>query len=187
MNDPIVVTRTLVRRAWADVEPKVQWAFASGAAASFLLELAHAYGIALPPIVTQETPYILAILAGYIMPSVGQTVTSTKRVGANVVHESEAHTGNAVSVVTGSVPVQPTAVAPTVPGSRRASFTDVVQDTPRAQDERPTEVIPGSTLPRLSVPNVGEEAPEPSSAARFLSTLPSAQANATGPQSIDGH
>lgn len=163
MNDPIVVTRTLVKRAWADVEPKVQWAFASGAAASFVLELAKAYGVSLPPIVVQELPFILAVLAGYIMPSVGQTVTTTKQLGNGRVQEAEAHTGAAVSVVTASTPIQtpaPTAVAP--------SFTDVVDNTPAVEDAKPTEVIPGTTLPGLS------------RGASFLNTLPSSQ-------SIDGH
>lgn len=167
MNDPIVVTRTLIKRAWADVEPKVQWAFASGAAASFLLELAKAYGVTLPPILVQELPFGLAVLAGYIMPSVGQTVTTTKVTPAGRVQEQEAHTGNAVSVFTAPTPIQPpapTAVAP--------SFTDIVEQTPAAEDAKPTEIISGTTLPDSS---------------RGAAFWAARGQNSTQPQSIDGH
>lgn len=102
-NDFVTVTRTLVKRGWADVEAKLQWAFASGAAASFLLQIAQAYGIKVPEQVAVEIPYVFAIIAGYLVPSVGASIVQPNQ--DKVIREQ--HTGNVVTqITTGPIPIQ---------------------------------------------------------------------------------
>ncbi len=106
MNDPIVVTRELVKRGWSDIEPKLVTALASGAATAFLVGVAKAYGVNIPESVISAAPLFCALLIGYLTPSVGTTVT--KKIAGNGTI-TEAHSGAVVSTFTAPTKIQVTA------------------------------------------------------------------------------
>lgn len=109
MNDPIVVTRSLVKRGWSDFEPKVIAGLLSGSAGAFLIPIAAQFGIHLSPMQANYVVVGAYFLGSYFTPSAGTTITQTRDTrtldGPRHV-ESETHSGNAVTTVTASTPVQ---------------------------------------------------------------------------------
>lgn len=117
-NDFVTVSRTLVKRGFSDIEPKVAFALISGGIASVILNIATAYGLKLPLEVQNEIPYIFAVLGGYLTPSVGTTITNNRDVNNHTEVQSETHSGNVVSTITNSTPIQAAApVADTPSGA----------------------------------------------------------------------
>lgn len=150
MNDPIVVTRELVKRGWSDIEPKLVTALASGAATAFLVGVAKAYGITIPEQVISAAPLFAALLIGYLTPSVGTTVT--KKLDSNGT-QVEKHSGSVITTVTASTPVQ--------------QATQVIPSARTLADLANTEVMQPPTVQ------------VPSQAAAILDQLPSAQPTPT--------
>src|SRR4051812_20008763 len=109
--DPLIITRTIVKRAWSDIEPKIAIGLASGTGSVVVLEIITAIGIHLPVRITNLIPVCCTILAGYFTPSFG--TTSTVRHGDDFVVEK--HSGN-VEIKTGAIPIQRPAgiVQPTI-------------------------------------------------------------------------
>lgn len=174
-TDPLVVTRTLIKREWADIEPKIAVALASGAVSDGIVNIINAYGVHLPVPVLSGIPLFCALLAGWITPSVG--TTTTIRHGDDFVVEK--HSGN-VEIKTGAIPIQrPTAqVQPTIDvepynppapangpigtiQSRDIPPVQEIPSAPPAEDQKPTQAF-------TDVVNPGR-----AQAASFLQTLPS--------------
>lgn len=149
MNDPIVVTRELVKRGWSDIEPKLVTALASGAATAFLVGVAKAYGVTIPESVISAAPLFAALLIGYLTPSVGTTVT--KKIAGNGTI-TEAHSGAVVSTFTAPTKIQPTAPAPTVEAGNLpeakatevlpSRFDNIVNQLPSATPDAPASDVP---------------------------------------------
>lgn len=119
-SDFVTMTRTLVKREWSDIEPKIAVGIASGSIAtglvSFLQPLALAYGLHIPESVWVGLPAFVSLFGGYLTPSVGATITQP----ANDRVFSETHSGPVVTTITGPTPIQPAAApvaeAPAAPG-----------------------------------------------------------------------
>ena len=65
-----VVTRTLVTRAWTEIEPKLVTSLVSGSATAGLLTILEAYGVNLPAYVIAMLPILAVAIAGYLKKSV---------------------------------------------------------------------------------------------------------------------
>lgn len=137
-SDFVTVTRTLVKRGWSDIEPKIAFGLVSGGIASVALNIATAYGIHIPVDVQNEIPYALAVLGGYLTPSVGTTITQP----TNSKVLTETHSGNTVTTVTA-----PTAIQPAAPAPRK--YDDILNNlgkTPTTADNQATTVFASSDM-----------------------------------------
>lgn len=99
-SDFVTVTRTLVKRGWSDIEPKIAIGIATGSIATglvaFLQPVAKSYGIDVPESVWAGIPLFVSMLGGYITPSVGTTITQP----TNDKVTTETHSGPVVTTVT---------------------------------------------------------------------------------------
>lgn len=173
MNDPIVVTRNLVKRGWTDFEPKVITGLMSGSVAAFLVTLVANYGIHLT---TMQENYIVVgcyFLGSYLTPSSGTTVTRRIEDAAQkTFREVESHTGATVSVVTAPTRIQK-AASSSFADPDRGSVTSIVNGNTIAPEPDPN--IPGQTRPDDGATQV-----MPSTADRFLAARAAARP-AAGP------
>lgn len=133
MNDPIVVTRSLVKRAWSDIEPKLIWALITGQAASIVINLVTQYGVKLTDWQQNEITLALAAIGGWIAPSVGTTVTKVRDAASQRLIESEAHSGPVVSTITNSIPIQTPSPAAAV-NAGTDSVTRILNGEPDATE-----------------------------------------------------
>jgi hypothetical protein len=153
MNDPIVVTRNLVKRGWTDFEPKVITGLLSGSLVAFLTGILGQYGITLDPV---QQKYLVVggyFLGAYLTPSSGTQITRTISDDIKkVVKEVETHSGATVTTVTNSTPIQP--AASYNPGQ---NSVDRIINPPA--DDNATAVIP-STADRFLAARAAATTPE---------------------------
>lgn len=191
VGDPLTITRGIVKRAWADIEPKVAAGLASGSGSIVILEVLTAMHIHLTPRLTEMIPVFCTVLAAYITPSVG--TISTIRHGDDLVVEK--HGGN-VEIKTGAIPIQAPPLPEPLPTVSRGTGgfppSQVPRETPApapvpapapAADPAPEpfEVpdkndSPGFT--QVIQPQIVQ--PEQSRASAFISQLPSSKGTRGG-------
>lgn len=136
-NDFVTVTRTLVKRGWSDIEPKIAAALVSGGVADGVVSVATAYGVHIPTNVQTMIPYGLAILAGYLTPSAGTTILKHIDAANGSKIETEQHTGTVESTIT----------APTkIPSQAAANFIAQLPSSggpaPTPADNQATKIVP---------------------------------------------
>lgn len=136
-SDFVTMTRTLVKREWSDIEPKIAIGIASGSIATgivtFLQPIAKTYGIDIPESVWVGLPAFISMLGGYLTPSVGATITQPSN--SKVI--TETHSGPIVTTITGPTPIQtapPVDAAATavVPGRYDAFLNGLKSNTDNA-------------------------------------------------------
>jgi hypothetical protein len=106
MNEFITITRPTVKRAWTDLEPKLYWALMTGVAAKFVITAMASMGFPLAPALADALPFVFTFLGGYFVPSAGVAVTTHNSTENGETTTTRAHTGPAVDVITGAVPIQ---------------------------------------------------------------------------------
>lgn len=140
----ITVTRALVKRGWSDFEPKVISGLLTGSVAAFIVSLLAQYGVHLSTIQANYVVVGCYFLGSYATPSTGTTVTKNETTqGGTVTRQSETHSGNSVSVVTGptpiqSVPAQPSAPSP-VYGEFLSKLPSATGPTPIPEPDEPAD------------------------------------------------
>lgn len=138
-SDFVTMTRTLVKREWSDIEPKIAIGIATGSIATglvpFLQTVAQSYHIVIPESVWVGLPAFISLLGGYLTPSVGATITQP----ANDKVITETHSGPIVTTVTGPTPIQsdPNAATQVLPGKYDAFLANLHS----AKDNDATKVI----------------------------------------------
>jgi hypothetical protein len=162
--DPIIVTRSLIKRAWSDFEPKVVSGLMSGTVAAGILEALAAYGIHTPGAIVAGLPVACYFLASYLTPSVG-TVT-TVRTGSGLIVEK--HSG-AVEIKTGAIPIPGYTQQSEVP---RGTGGYPPSQLPQPAPEPPADPEPYETPDQTNFTQVLQ--PEDNRASSILSRLPSA-------------
>ena len=143
MNDPIVITRDLVKRGWTDFEPKVITGLMTGSIAAFLVTLIGQYGVHLTSMQQTYIAVSCYFLGSYLTPPSGTTIMKTVDSNSRKLIQSESHSGPTVSTVTASTPIQ-TAPADSPTTAYNPGQNSVDRIINPAPDENATAVLPST-------------------------------------------
>lgn len=134
------IQKARVERTWADIEPKVYAAFASGLVASLILIALHYAGVPLNPAELVGIPYLASVVAAYLK-------ASTHKGG--LTEELQEHGLQQLQAIEGYVKDAVPAAAPFVDDVERVQ--ELLAATPELSITLPSTVVADAAAEAASV------------------------------------